>query len=568
MSTWFKVSDSLLWIGGGCLLVFILVSANCGASHALTVAANTPSGSSSSAPSGQRSGASGQASTSSQASSPSPAAPALYEGDRTDRAVEAGYSTPPGPNVDGAWSDAGPQVNTPWTNIFGLREVRVTDGNLPGGPFGEAVRGPIAYWINYFSAYDRSVGGYYFDVPVDDGVGNKLYTIDPSTMKVSPVCRDWPNCNMPYAYDWSFTTPGLMYFFSGTKIESYNYDTPGVAPVIIYDFSTCPGLSGQGNVSNVYPNRAGTVFGVTIEGSVLASFNTGNNKCYWISSVTGDAGGTDNPTPVETDFPLPGYSLHSADTSILGDWAMLTPACTGSGCPPTYNIFWHIFDSAGNETTTTQLCTVFGGCYGHLALGGSHAFYVIAAPQTSGVSVPPHYDFGLFPMSDPEGGTYASGSYVRLHPTGPPDFNASGPDPNCNVTGTHPAWNANDGSDSQPIIESSFVDELTSYPLMSIQCAWDHEIDAVAPDGSGTTYRLAHNHATGLSQPGAPLASSYNSLSMPVESPDGRLVLWATDWQSSLGEQIGAEKDKRTDLFIVNVTKAPASSLRPGPGSR
>jgi hypothetical protein len=95
---------------------------------------------------------------------------------------------------------------------------------------------------------------------------------------------------------------------------------------------------------------------------------------------------------------------------------------------------------------------------------------------------------------------------------------------------------------------------------MSIQCAWDHEIDAVAPDGSGTTYRLAHNHATGLSQPGAAPDTSYNALSMPVESPDGRLVLWATDWQSSLGEQIGAEQYERTDVFIVNVSSAAASS--------
>jgi hypothetical protein len=445
-------------------------------------------------------------------------------------------------------------------NIFGLQEVRVTDGNLPGGPFGEAARGPLAYWINYFSAYDPSISGYYFNVPIDDGAGNKLYTINPSTMKVSPVCRDWANCNMPYAYEWSFTTPGLMYFFSGTKIESYNYDAPGATPTTIYDFSTCPGLSGQGDVSNVYSNRAGTVFGVTIGASIFASFNTANSKCYWISSATGDLGGTDNPTPVQTNFPDPGYPLHAAEMSILGNWAMLVPSCTGSDCPAIFNVFWQIFDGSGDETTTTQLCTVFGGCGGHISLGGSDAFYVISAPETSGVSVVPSYDFGLFPMNDPIGGSYASGPYTRLHPVGPPYFNADNPSETCNVTDTHPAWNANDGSDTQPIIESSFVDEPTIYPLMSIQCAWDHEIDAVASDGSGTTYRLAHNHATGLSQPGAALASSYNALSMPVESPDGRLVLWATDWQSSLGEQIGAEQYERTDVFIVNVGSAAASS--------
>jgi hypothetical protein len=549
------------------LTVFALYT-SCSLSHGTAShsgPANQSAPSSSSAPANQSSPSNQPAppgSSSTQAGASTPSVALIYAGDRTDRNVEASYSTPPGPNVDGNWSDAGPQVNTPWTNIFGLREVRVTDGNLPGGPFGEAARGPIAYWINYFSAYDPSIGGYYFDVPIDDGAGYKLYTINPSTMNVTPVCRAWPNCNMPYAYNWSFSTPGLMYFFSGTKIESYNYDVPGSAPTTIYDFSTCPGLSGQGNLGNVYPNRAGTVFGVTVGPSILASFNPTNGKCFWMSSMTGEVGGTDNPEPVQTNFPSPGYPLHAAETSMPGNWAMLVPACNPPACPAIFNVFWQIFDNSGNETTTPQLCAVFGGCAGHITLGGSEAFYVISAPQISGVSIAPHYDFGLFLMIELAGGSDSSGPYTRLHPVGPPYFNAFDLNDNCNVTDTHPAWNANDGSDTMPIVVSSFVDESTIYPLMSIQCAWDHEIDAIAADGSGTTYRLAHNHATGLSQPGAALATSYNALSMPVESPDGRLVLWATDWDSLLGEQIGAETYKRTDVFIVNVSSVVSPPVK------
>jgi hypothetical protein len=464
--------------------------------------------------------------------------------DRTPRPQLGNYGT----NTDGAWHDSGPQVNKPFNNIFGLREVRVTDGMIPGGAFiGDGWQGPATWWANYFSVYDPTFGGYWFYIPLDNGQGDHLFKLNPSSMTVTPLCGKWQNCTMPYAAEWSYVTPGLMYFGSGSQVQSYNYDT-NKGPNTVYDFAQCPGIAqyqqdGIG-VWDISVSHDDSVVKAVIGDSMLAIFNRTTEKCYWISSQYGMVGGTDFPeaTPASMQpWPnLPAYSpsgftLHDGWMSSNGNWGVIVPECDAAGCPPAFNVIWQVHDSSGNETNKTTLCTIFGGCEGHIALGQNKAFYVISAPKTTGVSAPPHYDFGTFPLASPTGGTYTSGSYTRLHPTGPPYFNDYAPDTECNVSDTHPSWNT---SDTQPIIESSFVDQLVpGFSLMQINCAWDHEIDAVASDGSGTTWRLAHNRASGLANQLSDPESSYNALSMPVCTSDGKYCMWATDWNGALGTQ-------------------------------
>jgi hypothetical protein len=219
-------------------------------------------------------------------------------------------------------------------------------------------------------------------------------------------------------------------------------------------------------------------------------------------------------------------SLHSAAINGNGQWAYLTLANPVNGF---YNIFWQI------GTTNGDICDVWGYCNGHIALGYDNFFYVAGASTVSGVSVPAHYDFALAPINNSSNQSVRN--IVKLHPSGPPYFNQYGPDRECNVTDTHPNWNT---IDSQPIIVSSFVDQLVpGFSLMQINCAWDHEIDAVAADGSGKTWRLAHNRASGLANQLSDPDSSYNALSMPVCSSDGKYCMWATDWEGSLGTQTG-----------------------------
>lgn len=457
--------------------------------------------------------------------------------DRNPRPQLGSYGT----NSDGSWHDSGPQVNMPFKNTFGLREVRATDGAVPGGAYlGDGWRGPVAWWINYFSVYDSSFGGYWFYVPLDNGQGNRLFKLNASSMTVSPVCEKWQMCQMPYAYEWSYITPGLMYFPSGSQVKAYNYDTSS-GPNTVYDFAQCPGVvqyqPGSVSVGSVYASHDDSVIGATIGNTMLAMFNRTNQKCYWISSLYGVVGGTDNPegTPasmqpwpnIPTGSPS-GFTLHDGWMSAGGNWGVIVPECTSAGCPPSFNVIWQVSDSSGVETNNTTLCTAYGGCQGHIAIGQDKAFYVSSTPTTGGV--PAHYDFATFPLLTPNG--Y---SFLKLHPSGAPFFNPYADNHECNVSDTHPNWNTGDGG---PIIVSSFVDSLVpGFSLTQINCAWDHEIDAVASDGSGVTWRLAHNRASGqanrLSDPG----TSYNAVSMPVCTSDGKYCMWATDWNGALGTQ-------------------------------
>jgi hypothetical protein len=566
-----------------------------------------------------------------------------------DRVPRPNLSVLPG-NVDGSWTDSGPQIDVPWINEFAEREVRATDGNIPGGyPDGDGWRGPSDSFPNYWSVYDPSIGGYYFYLTLD-GDGNRLFILNSKSMQVTPVCSNWSGCAMPYASEFSYVTPGLMYYPNGSAVYEYNYDT-NTGPTEIYDFANCPGLTanqsgGTSIVGTTYVSSNDQIIGARIGNSIFALYNTANTKCYWFSSVYGLVGGTDNPTPVASGLPWPGpptlgalgtsasgslpaqtyyvketvrtdlnYSpaetLPSSEGTVtlsttgsitigaptiasnplvnnIGKYCMVYigtasggetlqmsnqscsstltfsgPLASGTASPPTANaagfwvhdmapsiagqfvlvvadqatgasanLIWQAFGPTGTETASTVLCSANGGCGGHVAPGFSYMFYVISGPLTGGV--PPHYDFGLTPLAMPTGN-----NYTRLHPSGPPYFNTYAPNTECNVNDTHSNWSYDNTSDGMPIVVSSFVDGSTSYPLMTVHCAWDHEIDAVASDGSGKTWRLAHNRATGLANPLSQDDSQYNALSMPVCSPDGHYCLWTTDWNSALGTTSG-----------------------------
>ena len=85
------------------------------------------------------------------------------------------------------------------------------------------------------------------------------------------------------------------------------------------------------------------------------------------------------------------------------------------------------------------------------------------------------------------------------------------------------------------------------------------EIVAVKMDGSGTVERFGHYHST---------ASVYRSQAQAVPSPDGRRVLFASDWAEDCGDGCGSRNvfndyvyDARDTSDVVR--RAQARNPRP-----
>ncbi len=226
---------------------------------------------------------------------------------RTDRIVNGTLGKNYATNVDGTWTDNGPQVNIPWINDFGEREVRATDGMIPGGkPIGGGASGPSTWWTNYWSVYDSSISGYYFYVPLSSTgsgeYGDRLYVLSPKAMTVTPVCSAWPGCKMPYAGSWSSKTPGIMYYATGEDLCSYSYDSSssnsgscsdGVGS-LVFNFSTCPdyGTYYSGSVFLDGVSFGDTWLEASFGSTALAAYNTQSGDCYWYSTQYGMVGGT------------------------------------------------------------------------------------------------------------------------------------------------------------------------------------------------------------------------------------------------------------------------------------
>ncbi len=257
---------------------------------------------------------------------------------RSDRTVTQLGSAPSG-NVDGTWTDNGPQVNVPWINDFGEREVRATDGVIPGGkPVGGGNYGPETWWTNYWSVYDSSVDGYYFYFPIGSSSGtDRLYTLNPTTMTVSSVCpTTWTSCEMPYAGSWSLITPGLMYYSTGEDLCSYNYDSMSGAGTcsddvgtLVFNFSTCPdyGTYYSGSIFLDGVSYGDEWLEASFGSTAMAAYainGTDAGNCYWYSTKYGLAGGSNLTTQNAT------IAAGVAPTLSSGN---LTPT-TGTGTLP------------------------------------------------------------------------------------------------------------------------------------------------------------------------------------------------------------------------------------------
>jgi hypothetical protein len=298
---------------------------------------------------------------------------------RTDRIVNSTLGATYATNVDGTWTDNGPQVNVPFINDFGEREVRATDGMIPGGkPIGGASKGPSTWWTNYWSVYDASIGGYYFYTPVAetgeaDGGFNQLYVLNPQTMTVSSVCLSgWTYCAMPYVGSWSSKTPGLMYYSTGEDLCSWNYGTESGsgscsdgAGTLVFNFSTCPDY-GTYYSGSVFLD--GVSFGdqwleASFGSTALAAYNTQSGNCSWYSTQYGLVGGT--------GMSAQGASIPAAAPPTLPSDSLTATTGTGSmPAEPEYYIELTRVSEVGFESTPSAEQSIPLSATGEITISG------------------------------------------------------------------------------------------------------------------------------------------------------------------------------------------------------
>lgn len=206
--------------------------------------------------------------------------------------------------------------------------------------------------------------------------------------------------------------------------------------------------------------------------------------------------------------PTATYSYHDvvvyAPNGYPGNFYTATSSVT-VGCVPTNTTCWTQTEAypldyyySANSLSVSP-CTDFLNCNGHQAQGYAGKVY------------DSHYTYAVY--SDPViNGLFNPGT--NMLPSGLPcDF--------------HGSWNQAGTTDSTPIgIVNTCV---PAWPSGYAKAGYG-EIEAVKPDGSGTTYRFAHDYNTGSS----PYFSDQNNIG--VISYLGDLIAFGTDMMGTRGD--------------------------------
>ncbi len=238
------------------------------------------------------------------------------------------------------WRDNGPEVNEPFINQFGEREVRITDGvtSKAYGWTGLSQPGFGNWWNVMWSGPDANMpglaGGYW--LLENSSQYKELFEFNPVTMQAQLYCgpssSPWTNCvappftsqAAPVGGTFSRITPGLFYYLNPSnelQVYTYNFDTNTASSTPVVDFSnstTCPGLaaaitptSGY-KVNGPYLNGDETtilaVFGGNSSGAgdftLMADYDVSTGACNWLDDVHQEVGGTGFGTPESTTLGL------------------------------------------------------------------------------------------------------------------------------------------------------------------------------------------------------------------------------------------------------------------------
>jgi hypothetical protein len=201
-----------------------------------------------------------------------------------------------------------PQVNRVFRDPeFSSRMVRVTDENGIGGTLaGFSFISNSSAEINEWGKFDPSLGpngGYYFYVMTGGG-GSVVFSMDASTMQITPHCDSLRSCRLPSGGTFSYVDPHIIYghFEDNNLISSYNVANGKESK--IYDLSKCPNLprdlsgypgavanSGDDTKFSSYSGGRGQG-----GGSLVTYYDRSSGHCYWYDTGAGRVGGSEMAT--------------------------------------------------------------------------------------------------------------------------------------------------------------------------------------------------------------------------------------------------------------------------------
>ena len=418
---------------------------------------------------------------------------------------------------------------------FGSRILRVTDANTRPGSTGVSFRTPSA---GPQIAWDMA--SKYFYVTSTDG-SILVYSFDSSTMTATrvPGAGDGGlQLNFYVEPQFSSTKPGVIYgVYGGGDLRTiYQYDLVAGAYTPVLDLDTVvPGLSG-------YVGAMDT--GGTPTEYLMTFFGGGSQDQHYLLlwSPIGNLGArkvintlASTINGVATNIPL-NFKLHAATIDRSGRYVFLHPTAVDLAAPR-YASQAYIWDTSTDVITAI---TSGGADGGPAALPGGHG-----APGF-GVSV----NHDCCTSSSWDGAQWQFRSLAT--PLITRDLINPILTPKEVYLSDHATWGNAQPNVLVPIIAATY--RYAASQNTAPWRAWDDEIIAIqtdAPSGA-TVWRFAH-HRSNIGSDTYPDNPYFWYEPRPSVSPDGRWVIFTSNWEKTLGTDVRDGGAARQDVFLLRL---------------
>jgi hypothetical protein len=452
------------------------------------------------------------------------------------------YAKPPVPAI-------GPAGTTIQDPVFESSITRITDGNLRPGALNRSYRTPSGTHSLAWSA----AGTKFYVVSTDGTV--IPFTFDAATRtakRIQPTATGDGGLVLRFYLEpqFSFVNDSVIYgSYSGSgatlrTVDKYDFST-GLYSTIFNLDTVQTGLAGTfigGIASSAGPNeRVLAFFGGTSQDKhhFVAVFDVANPSSYQVlDTLTSTLNGRPAPIPLN-------FSLHHATIDRSGRYVLLYPTGVDMQAPR-YASQIYVWD-----TQTGAMTPLTGSAhpYGHDALG-----YGVGINQDCCTSTT--WDAAQWQFRDLASPTISRDVITPILM------------PKETSLADHQSWN-NARSDRQV----PFITGLYRYGTNTTAWrAWDDEIVAVqtdAPAGaSAIVWRFAHHRSDVRNDLDATITYFWYE-PRPNVSPDGRWVLFTSNWEKTLGTDPRGDSGGqfRQDVFLVELASSDGGAPTPPPPS-